>query len=576
MTSPADVVASRLAAAFARVGAGDDPVLRPASRPGFDYQANGALAAARRLGRSAAELAAQVLAVADLAGVCELVEPSPQGFINLKVDDALVASLLCKQACDERLGVGIEAEPKKVVVDYSHPNVAKEMHAGHLRTTVIGDALVRLLELVGHQVIKENHIGDWGTPFGMLIEHLVDLGEEKAAEELSVGDLDAFYRQARAAFDSDPVFAERARARVVALQSGDPETLRLWRLLVEQSLVYFEQVYAKLGVRLTRQDVVGESFYNDQLPVVVEELAAKGLLVDSEGALCAFPEGFVGRDGQPLPLIVRKSDGGYGYAATDLAALRDRFGRLRADLALYVVGAPQAQHLAMCFAVALQAGWLPSADRAVHVAFGSVLGSDGKMFKTRAGTSVKLIDVLDEAVERAEAVIAEKNPSLGQRERAEVARMVGIGALKYADLSTDRVKDYVFDWDRMLSFDGNTAAYLQFSRVRAVSILRKSSGGPPTPSAWVPSLVHPAERQLGLELLGFPSAISTALHSYSPHLLCNYLYRLARALTDFLEAVPVLKAPQELLASRLGLCDLGARVLAEGLGALGIEAPERM
>ena len=419
MAGPFETLAARLQDAFDSVESGADPVLRPSTRHGADFQANGAMGLAKRLGTKPGAVAEQVAREADLEGVCSVIEATPQGFINLTLDDDYVASSLQVLAGDPRRGVLRASTPATVVVDYSHPNVAKEMHAGHLRTTVIGDAVCRLLDFVGHSVARENHIGDWGTNFGMLIEHLLDLGEDVVAQELSVGDLDSFYRQARAAFEASREFQERSRRRVVLLQSGDPETMRLWTVLVDESLIYFEEVYAKLGVLLTREDVVGESFYNPMLPIVVDELRAAGLLVESDGALCAFPPGYTNREGEPLPLIVQKSDGGYGYAATDLAAVRDRFGRLGADLALYVVGAPQAQHLAMVFDVSLAAGWLPSRAQAVHVAFGNMLGQDRKMFKTRAGGTVKLVDLLDEAVARASEAIEAKNPDLGEEEEGK-------------------------------------------------------------------------------------------------------------------------------------------------------------
>jgi arginyl-tRNA synthetase len=572
-----DLLSAALQPAFDRLDPGADPTVRPSTRPGVDFQANGAMALGKRLGRRPAEVAVEVVAAADLGALCSAVDVAPQGFINLTLSDAWLAGTLAGHAADPRLGVAPAAEPLTVVVDYSHPNVAKEMHVGHLRTTVIGDALVRMLEFAGHNVIRENHVGDWGTPFGMLIEHLIDVGEEAAASELSVGDLDAFYRQARAQFDALPEFQERSRARVVRLQAGDPETLRLWRILVDQSVAYFQEVYDKLGVRLTPADIVGESFYNDMLPGIVSDLDDMGLLVESDGARCVFPKGFVGRDWSPLPLIVQKSDGGFGYAATDLAALRDRFGRLGADLALYVVGAPQAQHLSMCFAVAGSAGWLPSPDQAVHVPFGNMLGADRKMFKTRAGATVKLVDLLDEAVARAAAIVEEKNPEL--EERSEVARMVGIGALKYADLSTDRIRDYVFDWDRMLSFDGNTAPYLQYARVRCLSIFRRAGLDPTRylDGRVAVLLGEPAERDLALGLLGFVAAVEDTLSTWSPHKLCTYLFDLAGLYTTFFENCPVLRAgSDEVRESRLVLCALTAATLGLGLSVLGIDTPERM
>jgi arginyl-tRNA synthetase len=573
-----EMLATALQPAFDRVEPGADPVVRPSTRPGVDFQANGAMPLAKRLGRRPADVAAEVVAASDLAGVCASVEVAPQGFINLTLADSYLADRVASAAGDGRLGVAGAPRPLTVVVDYSAPNVAKEMHVGHLRTTVIGDALCRLLDFAGHRVIRENHVGDWGTQFGMLIEHLLDVGEESGAQELSVGDLDGFYRSARAAFDASEEFRERSRRRVVLLQSGDPETNRLWRILVDQSVAYFESVYERLDVLLTPGDVVGESFYNDLLPVVVRELDERGLLVESDGARCVFPAGWTNRDGTPLPLIVQKSDGGFGYAASDLAAVRDRFGRLGADLALYVVGAPQAQHFAMCFAVAAAAGWLPAPDRAVHVQFGSMLGADRKMFKTRAGGTVKLTDLLDEAVARAAAAVADRS-ELGDDERAEVARTVGIGALKYADLSTDRIRDYVFDYDRMLSFDGNTAPYLQYARVRCLSIFRRAGLDPAAflNGEVAVSVAEPQERDLALALLGFGAAIDDTLATWSPHKLCAYLFDLAGTYTTFFEGCPVLKAPtEEVRDSRLVLCALTAATIGLGLSLLGIHAPERM
>jgi arginyl-tRNA synthetase len=563
----------RLRSAFDAVAEGADPVLRPSDHA--DFQANGALALAKRLGRHPRELAEEIVGSASLDDLCQTVEVSGPGFINLTLSAPFVAAQLSALASDTRLGVGV-AETETVVVDYSGPNTAKEMHVGHLRGTVIGDALCRMLTFVGCEVRRENHVGDWGTPFGMLIEHLVDLGEEKAVHELSVGDLDTFYRQARASFDSDETFPERSRRRVVLLQSGDTETLRLWRVLVAASVRYFDEVYAKLGVLLTDDDIVGESFYNPMLPAVVADLDALGLLVESDGARCVFPPGFSNREGDPLPLIVQKSDGGFGYAATDLAAIRDRVTRLGATQILYVVGAPQAQHLAMCFAVATMAGWLPDGIEATHVSFGNVLDAQGKMFKTRSGGRVQLVDLLDESVERAGAAIAEKNPDLTPETRAAVARMLGIGAIKYADLSTDRTRDYHFDWERMLAFEGNTAPYLQYAHARIRSIFRRGNVDVPPPGGLL-QLTEPAERALALSLLGFADAVASSLSSWSPSRLCTYLFDLASTFTGFYETCPVLKAPtDELRLSRLAFCDLTARVLAQGLALLGIDAPDQM
>ncbi|NDA77762.1 MAG: arginine--tRNA ligase, partial [Actinobacteria bacterium] len=406
-------------------------------------------------------------------------------------------------------------------------------------------ALVRMLDFVGHDVIRENHIGDWGTPFGMLIEHLIDLGENTAADHLSLGDLDGFYKQARAKFDADEVFQDRARARVVALQSGDAETGRLWRLLVGLSTVYFNLVYSKLGVLLTDDDLMGESAYNDGLAEVLSRLDRLGLLSESDGAEVVFPPGYTNRDGDPLPLIVQKGQGGFNYATSDLACVIDRIERLKADLLLYVVGAPQAQHLSMVFDVARMAGWLVPPTDAAHVAFGSVLGEDRKILKSRSGETPKLVELLDEAVARADDAIAEKNPNLSPDERAVIARMVGIGAVKYADLSTDRVRDYVFDWERMLSFDGNTAPYLQYAHARICSIFRRAEIDRASVRGVRPVIEQPQEKALVLALLGFGSALADTLERYSPHRLCTYLYELATTFTAFYEHCPVLKADDE-------------------------------
>jgi arginyl-tRNA synthetase len=466
-------------------------------------------------------------------------------------------------------------DAETVVIDYSGPNVAKEMHVGHMRSTVIGDSLARVLEHVGHRVIRQNHVGDWGTPFGMLIEHMIDLGAQAAASQRSLGELKAFYQDARAKFDADPSFAERSRQRVVALQAGDTATLELWRVLVDQSKQYFEKVYDLLGILLTDADLRGESFYNPLLGDVALELEQKGLARVDGGALCVFVDGFAARDGSPLPLIIRKSDGGYGYATTDLAGIRYRTQVLGATRVLYVVGAPQQQHLAMVFAVARAAGWLPDGARAEHVAFGSILGKDRKMLRTRSGGSERLIDLLEEAVARADRAVQEKNADLDSETRARVARSVGIGALKYVDLSSDRIKDYVFDWDRMLAFEGNTGPYLQYAHARIQSIFRRGEVAPDGRASAV-TLSEPAERALALELLGFPDVIESVAESLEPHQLCGYLYELATRFSVFFEQCPVLKSEGSTRASRLALCGQTAHVLATGLGLLGMDAPDRM
>ena len=551
-----------------------------------DLQVDGALALARSLGRPPREVAGEVLSMAMERGldrICESAEVAGPGFINLTLSGEFLAGELRKMAADPAtLGVPKSSPRLKVVVDYASPNAAKQMHVGHLRSTIIGDSLVRLLQFVGHTVVRENHIGDWGLPFGMLIEHLIDLGEDAAVRERAMGELEEFYQEARAAYDSDPSFAERARARVVLLQSGDAETLRLWRLLVHQSVSYFDEQFHRLGTKLTRDDIVGESYYNSMLPGVVRDLAEKGLLVESDGAQCVFPPGHTNREGEPLPLIIQNSVGGYTYAATDLAAIRDRVDRLGAQLLVYVVGNPQAEHFAMVFATARLAGWLPESSQAVHVGFGNVLGTDGKMFRTRQGGTVKLNELLDEAVDRARDVIAARDEEMGKLPPDELtiaAEAVGIGAVKYADLSTDRTRDYRFDWDRMLSFDGNTGPYLQYAHARICSIFRraKEAGVAPDESGVVLAVNEHEERELAKRLLGFADAVRPSVETYSPHKLCGYLFELASAFTGFYEQCPVLRAEDpETRSSRLALCGITADVLEMGLELLAIKAPERM
>lgn len=574
MVNPEKLLIERLAPAFAQVaGAPVDPSIRRGRHA--DFQCDGALALGRRLDRDAREVAADVLRLARLGDLCPTARVAGPGFIELDLDPARLGALLADIAADPRLGVPRTDRPETVLVDYSGPNTAKEMHVGHLRSTIIGDAAVRILDWQGHTVLRRNHLGDWGTPFGMLIEHLLDIGEAEAAHELSVGDLTGFYQAARRAFDADEAFRERSRRRVVALQAGDPTTLRLWHVLVAGSKAYFTAVYTRLGVRLTEDDFFGESHYNDRLPSVIEELAAAGLLRRSEGAQCVFPDGFTNREGEPLPLIVRKSDGGFNYAATDLAAVRQRVREEGATRLLYVIGAPQREHLEMVFATARSMGWLTAPIRVEHVDFGYVLGDDGRILRTRAGASVKLADLLDEAVARARAAIAGKNPDLDAKTRAEVARAVGIGAVKYGDLSADRRKDYRFDYDRMLAFDGNTAPYLQYARVRSLSILRRAGVERPDSNV-VPIVREPAERELALRLLALPEVIEAVGASLDFHRLTQYLFALATAFTTFFERCPVLRAEPGIRDSRLALCDLTARTLALGLDLLGIEAPDRM
>ena len=572
MTSTYDLLNARLQAAFDSVAAGADPVLRTSDRS--DYQANGVMALAKQVSRPPRDVANEIVAVCDLAGVAS-VEVAGPGFLNLTLSVEFLNNQLRALLGDPRLGRAPASTPKTVVIDYSSPNVAKELHVGNLRSTIIGDALARMYRFAGHKLIARNHLGDWGTPFGMLIEHLLDLGEDEAIASLSMGELNAFYQAARVKFDADDAFKERSRLRVVTLQSGDPETLRLWKILVDQSVQYLSHIYEELDVTLTADDAVGESYYNDMLDDVVADLDKAGLLVESNGALCVFPPGFTNRENEPLPLIVKKRDDGYGYAATDLAAVRDRVSNLHADELLYVVGTPQAQHLDMVYAVARMVGWLPENVRCEHVAFGHVLGPDRKMFKTRSGESVLLAGLVEEAIGRADAALVSRKFEGDDLARAELSVQIALAAIKYADLSGERQRDYVFDLDRMLAFEGDTGPYLQYAHARLRSIFRRLG------SEWNAdsvnfSLGSPSERHLALGLLAFPEAFDMALVSLQPHRLCNYLFDLAQRFTSFYEACPVLSSEGQLRDERLALCDLTARTLSLGLSLLGIHAPEQM
>ncbi|HET7543402.1 MAG TPA: arginine--tRNA ligase [Polyangiaceae bacterium] len=575
---PELVLRTRLKAALARAFGAEhqdtDPLLRRSDRA--HYQVNVAMSLGKALRRPPREVAQALLAELDLTDLCTPngVEVAGPGFINLTLRDEVLASALAELLAAPNLGVPRADVSDVCVIDYGSPNIAKEMHVGHLRSSIIGDTLCRVLAFRGHTVIRQNHIGDWGTPFGMLIEQLVD-EQQQGAALLDPSQLGDFYRAARAKFDADPGFADRARARVVSLQAGEPETLKLWQQFVDGSKRYMAAVFEQLGVGLLDADVRGESFFNPKLPEITDELLARGIAVVDDGAVCVFPPGFAGREGEPLPLIVRKKDGGYGYGATDLAALRFRREELGGTRLLYVVGTPQQQHLAMVFAVAKMAGWLTPPVRAEHVAFGSVLGDDRKMLKTRSGENIKLIELLAEAVERAAAAVLERNPELPEAERAVVARQVGIGAVKYADLSSDRIKDYVFDWKRMVAFEGNTGGYLQYAHARIRSILRKAESDDGA-RAGALSISAPAERALALELLSFARTLAEVETSLEPHKLCGYLYGLASSFSTFFQECPVLKSEPQERASRLSLCALTARTLATGLELLGIEAPERM
>ncbi|HTV79470.1 MAG TPA: arginine--tRNA ligase [Steroidobacteraceae bacterium] len=568
------LIRQAVTAAFGTVPESVDLVPRRSEHA--DYQLDAALALARTLRRSPREVATAIVAHLPPGPIIEAAAVSGPGFINLTCRAQYLATQLGRMVSEQRLGIDRAAVPQTVVVDYSSPNLAKEMHVGHLRSTIIGDCLVRTLEFLGHSVIRQNHIGDWGTPFGMLLEQMLEEGSPHGGG--SVRELSTFYRAARAHFDSDPGFAERARARVVLLQRGDAQTLVLWQRLLELTTAYIATLYRRLHVRLTEQDIAGESRYNPFLESVVTELEDKHLAQTSDGAICVFPPGFSGRDGKPLPLIVRKQDGGFGYAATDLAAIKYRIEKLGARRILYVVGIPQSQHFAMVFETARLAGWASADVRLEHVAFGSVLGQDGKVLKTRAGEAISLLALIDEAVMRATGILDQASPELAATDRARIAEMVGIGAVKYADLGTDRSRDYVFQWDRMLAFDGNTAPYLMYAHARICSMLRKA--GAPAPEMVrggdAIRIEAPAERALALELLGFPATVTALGESLQPHRLCQQLFQTATAFTRFYDTCPVLAAEPAVRASRLALSALTARILACGLDLLGIGAPELM
>ncbi len=576
VANPLSIVSDLLVPVFAEIaGRPDaDPVVRSSDRA--DAQVNGALPLAKQIGSNPRQIAQQVLDSGVLDQVCSEVEIAGPGFINLTFADSFLSEHLEAVAIDDRLGIAPATDTRTVIVDYSAPNVAKEMHVGHLRSTVIGDALVRMHEFAGHTVIRENHIGDWGRPFGMLIEHLIDLGEDTAAEGLGQGDLDGFYKQANAKFTESIEFQARARDRVVMLQGHDPDTIAVWSRLVAMSNDYFNTVYTKLDVLLTDDDLAGESRYESSMPDAYARLETAGLVEQNDGAQVVFPAGFTNRDNEPLPMILRSSAGAFMYATSDLACVIDRVERLGADVLLYVVGAPQAQHLQMVFEVSKMGGWLQPPAEAVHVSFGNVLGDDRKMLRSRTGDSVKLVDLLDEAIERAAAAVADKNPELDGDARADVARMIGIGAVKYADLSTDRIKDYVFDWDRMLAFEGNTAPYLQYAHARICSIFRRSNVERTDVRGSAIGLAEPQERALVQRLLAYPTALAETMATYSPHKLCTYVFDLAQDFSSFYEHCPVMKADEPVRTSRLALCDVTARTIEHGLGLLGIAAPEAM
>ncbi|AEY90885.1 arginine--tRNA ligase [Streptomyces olivaceoviridis] len=584
VTSLSDNVQQHLASALSATlpeAAGADPLLRRSDRA--DFQANGILALAKKAKANPRELAAQVVSQVVTGDVIEDVEVSGPGFLNITIADKAITGNLAARYADEtgRLGVPYAEQPGTTVIDYAQPNVAKEMHVGHLRSAVIGDSVVQLLEFTGENVVRRHHIGDWGTQFGMLIQYLdehpheLDHKDARVTGEEAMSNLDRLYKAARKKFDSDEEFKTRARRRVVDLQAGDEHTLAMWQRFVDESKIYFFSVFEKLDMEIRDADIVGESGYNDMLAETCRLLEESGVAVRSEGALCVFFDDIKGPDGNPVPLIVQKSDGGYGYAATDLSAIRDRVFNLKANTLLYVVDARQALHFRMVFETARRAGWLNDDVTAVQLAFGTVLGKDGKPFKTREGETVRLVDLLDEAIDRASAVVREKAQDLSEEEIAERGAQVGIGAVKYADLSTSANRDYKFDLDQMVSLNGDTSVYLQYAYARIQSILRKA--GEVSPAAHPELALADAERALGLHLDSFAETVREAAAEYAPHKLAAYLYQVASLYTTFYDKCPVLRAetPAQ-VENRLFLCDVTARTLHRGMALLGIRTPEKL
>ncbi|MFW5664425.1 MAG: arginine--tRNA ligase [Coleofasciculus sp.] len=570
-----------LIAAFGETMAGTDPMLVPASNPKFgDYQSNAALSLAKPLGQPPRAIAQMLINHLDVADICYTPTVAGPGFINFTLKPAYLEAKLNRSLTHPRLGVEPAKQPQRVVVDFSSPNIAKEMHVGHLRSTIIGDCIARILEFRDHHVLRLNHVGDWGTQFGMLITYLREVCPEAltTAEAVDLGDLVSFYRQAKKRFDTDEAFQEAARQEVVKLQAGAEDTKRAWQLLCEQSRREFQVIYDLLDVHITER---GESFYNPLLPDIVKDLEQSGLLVEDQGAKCVFLEGFTNKKGEPLPLIVQKSDGGYNYATTDLAALRYRIEQDGANRIIYVTDAGQANHFAQVFQVAQRAGWLPETVEVVHVPFGLVLGEDGKKLKTRSGETVRLRDLLDEAIARARADLETRIQAEGRQETEEfiehVAQVVGMAAVKYADLSQNRTSNYVFSFDKMLSLKGNTAPYLLYAYARIQSIGRK--GGidfEQLRTSTQVSLKEDQEATLAKHLLQVTEVIKEVEQELLPNRLCQYLYELSEKFSQFYDQCPVLKAEESVRLSRLMLCDLTAQTLKLGLSLLGISVLERM
>ncbi|WP_318393043.1 arginine--tRNA ligase [Enterobacter sp.] len=553
-----------------------EPQVRQSAKVQFgDYQANGVMAVAKKLGMPPRQVAELVLSHLDLNGIASKVEIAGPGFINIFLEPAFLADHVNQALASDRLGVS-RPEPQTVVIDYSAPNVAKEMHVGHLRSTIIGDASVRTLEFLGHKVIRANHVGDWGTQFGMLIAFL-ELKQQENAGEMALADLEEFYRAAKAHYDEDAAFAERARNYVVKLQGGDEYCREMWRKLVDITMTQNQLTYNRLNVTLTRDDVMGESLYNPMLAGIVADLKAQGLAVESEGATVVFLDEYKNKEGDPMGVIIQKKDGGYLYTTTDIACAKYRFETLHADRVLYYIDSRQHQHLMQAWTIVRKAGYVPDSVPLEHHMFGMMLGKDGKPFKTRAGGTVKLADLLDEALERARRLVAEKNPDMPADELEKLANAVGIGAVKYADLSKSRTTDYVFDWDNMLAFEGNTAPYMQYAYTRVLSVFRKAGLDESALSEAPVILTEDREVQLAARLLQFEETLTVVAREGTPHVMCAYLYDLAGLFSGFYEHCPILSAEDDATRqSRLKLALLTAKTLKQGLDTLGIETVERM
>ncbi|EAB0005952.1 arginine--tRNA ligase [Salmonella enterica] len=553
-----------------------EPQVRQSAKVQFgDYQANGMMAVAKKLGMAPRQLAEQVLTHLDLSGIASKVEIAGPGFINIFLEPTFLAEQVQQALASERLGVS-QPTRQTIVVDYSAPNVAKEMHVGHLRSTIIGDAAVRTLEFLGHHVIRANHVGDWGTQFGMLIAWLEKQQQENAGD-MALADLEGFYRDAKKHYDEDEAFAERARNYVVRLQSGDTYFREMWRKLVDITMTQNQITYDRLNVTLTRDDVMGESLYNPMLPGIVADLKAKGLAVESEGATVVFLDEFKNKEGDPMGVIIQKKDGGYLYTTTDIACAKYRYETLHADRMLYYIDSRQHQHLMQAWTIVRKAGYVPDSVPLEHHMFGMMLGKDGKPFKTRAGGTVKLADLLDEALERARRLVAEKNPDMSADELEKLANAVGIGAVKYADLSKNRTTDYIFDWDNMLAFEGNTAPYMQYAYTRVLSVFRKADIDEQALASAPVIISEDREAQLAARLLQFEETLTVVAREGTPHVMCAYLYDVAGLFSGFYEHCPILSAENDAVRnSRLKLAQLTAKTLKLGLDTLGIETVERM